>query len=109
MNKSNPYSAPDKSFQDAPQRKAVRGYLVASGILLTAGMIAAMPSLVLLNQERQFIATNGNYVGFMVDGQPIADETAIQYCLGTGVAFSCLAMALAAKGILNYKHNRSAF
>ncbi len=87
------------------QRRAVRRYLVAFGLAVSAGAIAAIHCAVLINQEWQVFPTNGFASEFNVNGRPIANATVIAYSWATGVLLIFAGFVSVAVGFRNWRAN----
>jgi len=104
--RDNIFASPTKHVSHAERERLVPAYFVACFVLFSVALLFAMPGLVLLNQQLDWIPTRGRIFEVEVDGKVVPLGTAMWSSLLSG-AIPALAGALVGLiGVLNLRFNR---
>lgn len=103
---SNPYEATQSLGRATDSRRWILPYAFACMLSASVGFTIAMPGLVLLNQEHDWIPVNGRIFDVQIDGESVPVETVVWDSIIAGSAFGIVGVLLGCATLLNWRHNR---
>ena len=101
----SPFEPPTTTCSLELHTRSVLVYLISVTIVLPIALSLAFPGLVLLNQELNWIPTEGRIYNHQIDGKSVPLQVAMRDSLLVGAVVGLPGLVLALRGIVNWRRN----
>ena len=101
----SPFEPPTTTYALEIHTRSVLVYFIAATIVIPIALSLAFPGLVLLNQELNWIPTEGRIYNIEIDGKSVPLQVAMRDSLFVGAAVGLPGLVLALRGIVNWRWN----